>query len=83
MADYRPIKTKLFIKFLEYNNCYRHGEPRGSHFFWKKPGLIRRIVVREKDKDIPAFHIKTNLDTLGLSFNDLEEFLNKKKKKNR
>ena len=81
MSDYRPIKTKIFIKFLEYHKCYRHNEIKGSHFFWKRPGLTRRIVVRENDKDIPPLHIKTNLDTLGLSFQDLEEFMNKKHKK--
>lgn len=77
MGDFRPIKMKLFLKFLEHHGCYRHGEPKGSHFFWKRPGLTRRIVVREKDKDIPPFHIKTNLSTLGLSFEDLENFINK------
>lgn len=80
MGDYRPIKTKLFIKFLEHHNCYRHGEARGSHFYWKRPGLTRRIVIRESDKDIPPFHIKTNLDTLGLSIQDLLDFLDKKSK---
>lgn len=80
MSGFRPVKTKLFIKFLKLHNCYRVGQKSGgSHFYWKKPGLTRRITIREADKDIPPFHIKTNLETLGLNFEDLEAFLNKKK----
>ena len=80
MGEFRPVKTKDFIKFLKKYNCYRVEEKSGgSHFYWKKPGLTRRITIREADKDIPPFHIKTNLQTLGLKFEDLEAFLNKKK----
>ena len=78
-GSFRPVKTKIFIKFLKKHNCYRVGSNSGgSHFYWKKPGLTRRIVIREADKDIPPFHIKTNLETLGLKFEDLEAFMNKK-----
>jgi predicted RNA binding protein YcfA (HicA-like mRNA interferase family) len=81
MGDFRPIKTKSFIKFLELHNCYRVGSKSGgSHFYWKKPGLTRRITIREADKEIPPLHIKTNLETLGLKFQDLEDYLYKKKK---
>lgn len=80
MGDYRPIKTKLFIKFLKKNNCYKvKNKSKGSHSYYKRPGLTRRITIREADKEIPPFHIKTNLETLGLNFKDLEDFLNKKK----
>lgn len=78
MGDYRPIKTKLFIKFLKSHNCYRLKKSTGSHSYWKRPGLTRRITIREADKEIPPLHIKTNLETLGLNFKDLEEFIQKK-----
>lgn len=74
---YRPIKTKLFIKFLKHHKCYRLKKSSGSHSFWKRPGLTRRIVIRESDKEIPPLHIMTNLKTLQLKFEDLENFLNK------
>ena len=78
MGNYRPIKTKQFIKFLESHNCYRVAKKSGgSHSHWKRPGLTRRITIREADKEIPPFHIKTNLETLGLEFKDLEDFLKK------
>jgi len=84
VGDFRPIKTKLFIKFLILHGCFRVGEKSGgSHSYWKKKGLVRRITIREADKDIPPAHIKSNLTTLGLDFQDLEDFLNKKKGKNR
>tara|TARA_R110002049_G_scaffold85844_6_gene218279 strand:+ start:9199 stop:9435 length:237 start_codon:yes stop_codon:yes gene_type:complete len=76
---YQPIKTKVFIKFLKHNKCYKVKEKSGgSHSYWKRPGLTRRIVIREADKEIPPLHIKTNLSTLGLKFEDLEKFMNKK-----
>lgn len=79
MGDFRPIKTKYFIKFLRQNGCYRTGtKSGGSHTYWKKAGLTRRITIREADKEIPPLHIKTNLQTLGLKFEDLEKFILKK-----
>lgn len=76
---YQPIKTKVFLKFLKHHKCYKVNEKSGgSHSYWKRPGLTRRIVVRESDKEIPPLHIKTNLSTLGLKFEDLENFINKK-----
>ncbi len=78
MGNYRPIKTRLFIKFLESCHCYRLPKKSGgSHFHWKRPGLKRRITIREADKEIPPFHIKTNLETPNLKFEDLEKFLKK------
>ena len=44
-----------------------------------RPIKTKRITIREADKEIPPFHIKTNLETLGLKFTDLEEFIDKKK----
>jgi len=80
MGGFRPVKTKDFIKFLKANNCYRlKNTSGGSHNYWKRPGLTRRITIREVDKEIPPFHIKTNLETLGLNFEDLVSFINKKK----
>lgn len=80
MGGFRPVKTKHFIKFLKVNGCYRlKATSGGSHSYWKRPGLTRRITIREADKEIPPFHIKTNLETLNLKFEDLEAFLDKKK----
>ena len=80
MGGYRPVKTKHFIKFLKANNCFRLKETSGgSHSYWKRPGLTRRITIREADKDIPPFHIKTYLETLNLKFEDLVAFIEKKK----
>ena len=76
MGNFRPIKTSLFIKFLLSNECYKVlNKSNGSHSYYKKPGLPRRVTIREADKEIPAMHIQTNLRTLGLKFEDLEAFI--------
>jgi predicted RNA binding protein YcfA (HicA-like mRNA interferase family) len=73
---YRPIKTKIFLKFLKHCKCYEvTNKSGGSHSYWKRPGLTRRIVIRKADKEIPPLHIKTNLFTLGLRYEDLEKFI--------
>lgn len=38
---------------------------------------MRKITIRKKDKEMPAFHVRTNLKTLGLRFEDLEDFMKK------
>jgi hypothetical protein len=40
---------------------------------------LRPIPVREKDKEVPLFHIQTGLKTLGLSKKDLKEWLKNEK----
>lgn len=77
MSKFRPIKTAVFIKFLEHKGCYPLKDSGGSHSYWKRPHLPRRITIRKKDKEIPAFHVKTNLKTLGLRFEELEDFMKK------
>ena len=56
--------------------CYKvKNKSTGSHSYYKRSNLARRIVIREADKEIPALHIRTNLKTLELQFSDLQEFI--------
>jgi predicted RNA binding protein YcfA (HicA-like mRNA interferase family) len=76
--SFKPIKTSLFIKFLLENGCIKVlSNNGGSHSYYKKSGAIRRVVIRENDKEIPPFHVKTNLETLGLKMDDFENWLNR------
>lgn len=68
MGKYRDVKTKLFIKFLLFQGCIKQKNNGGSHSKYKKKGCLRPITVREKDKTVPALHIKTNLETLGIKY---------------
>ena len=66
-----PIKTRTFRKFLKKQNC-KFVRIKGDHEIWRKQNLIRDIVFVTNEKEVPPFHIKTNLKTLNIS---VEEFL--------
>jgi len=36
---------------------------------------LRTITIREKDKEIPALHCKTNLATMGKTLTDLYSWI--------
>jgi hypothetical protein len=70
MGNNRPVKTKHWLKFLDSKNC-KYKRTTASHDHYKCPNCFRTITHREKDKEIPAFHLQTNLKTLGLTLKDL------------
>ncbi|WP_304064336.1 hypothetical protein [Pedobacter glucosidilyticus] len=74
MGNNRPIKTKCWIKFLEFKNC-KYISTEASHDKWKCPGCLRSIIHRQKDKEIPAFHINSNLITMGISKDEFLEWI--------
>lgn len=76
MGNNRPVKTKDWIAFLEGHNC-KYIRTRASHDHYKCPNCIRTITHREKDKEIPALHAKTNLQTMGKTLQDLYEWIDK------
>ena len=76
MPPYHPIKTKIWIAFLEAHQC-RYLRTRSSHTHYKCPNCIRTIVFRETSKEIPVLHLKTNLKTLGKSLEYLYEWIEK------
>jgi predicted RNA binding protein YcfA (HicA-like mRNA interferase family) len=59
------IGWKRFEKFLLKAGCEFKGQ-EGSHRKYKKPGLLRPIIVPCVD-DLPSFIILNNLRTLGIS----------------
>lgn len=71
MGNNRPIKCKDWIKFLDHNGCEKLSHNGTSHEQWKCPNCIRRIVFRSQYKDIPAFHLRTNLKTMGMKIQEL------------
>ncbi|MGV0828341.1 type II toxin-antitoxin system HicA family toxin [Empedobacter brevis] len=79
MGNNRPIKTSDWIKFLESHDC-KYKSTDASHVKYRCPGCIRPIIHREKDKDIPPFHLKTNLKTMGLTLKYLYDWLDNNKK---
>lgn len=76
MGNNRPVKTKDWIAFLKANKC-EYIRSKASHDHYKCPNCIRTITHREKDKEIPALHLHTNLSTMGLKLSDLYEWIEK------
>lgn len=76
MGNNRPVKTIDWVAFLKAHNC-RYLRTEASHDHYKCPNCLRTITHREKDKDIPALHCKTNLKTMGKTLKDLYEWIEK------
>lgn len=76
MGNNRPIQTKCFIAFLLAHGCTKK-RTTASHDHYKCPNCWRTITVREKDKDIPPFHIKTNVTTMGKTLQDVYDWAEK------
>lgn len=74
MGNNRPVKTKDWIAFLEAQGC-KYIRTTASHSHYKCPKCLRTITHREKDKEIPALHLRTNLATLGKKLSDLYEWI--------
>ena len=72
----KPISIKCWEKFLTSQNCH-FVRIRGSHHNWKCPNCSRTIIFRGSKKEIPRFHINTNLKTMGISIKDFNEWIDK------
>ncbi|MFW5702414.1 MAG: type II toxin-antitoxin system HicA family toxin [Candidatus Dojkabacteria bacterium] len=75
MPQFKPIKRKKFEKFLVYIGCELK-RTKGDHFIYTKPGLRRPIVITN-NKDVPPFHIRTNLKTLNMTVKEFEEIMSR------
>lgn len=76
MGNNRPVKTSDWLAFLDAHGC-KYQRTKSSHDHYKCPGCFRTITHREKDKEIPALHAKTNLATMGLTLQDLYNWIEK------
>ncbi len=71
MPQVRPIKRRKYEKFLKLVGCELQ-RTKGDHLIYSRPGLKRPVVITS-DSEVPVFHIRTNLRTLGMT---VEEYLN-------
>lgn len=70
----KPIPTSKWKKWLKLRGLvYKRTE--ASHEIWDYPddSLLRPIVFRGARKDIPGFHIHTNLETLGVDYKTFQK----------
>ena len=73
---FKPILTSKWKKWLQSKGLvYKRTE--GSHEIWDFPddSLPRPVVFRGAMKEIPGFHIHTNLKTLGIDYKAFEKEL--------
>lgn len=72
----RPLATKCFLAFIEFMG-FKYSRTESSHDMYTKKGCLRSIVIRKKDKDIPALHLKTNCKTIGCTLPELYKWAEK------
>jgi len=70
MPRLRPIKRRLFEKYLLSKGCFLK-RTQGGHAVYDRDGLNRPVIIQTHYKEIPITHIRTNLKTLGET---LEQF---------
>lgn len=73
MPQLKPVKRRTFVKFLDYLGC-KLVRIRRDHFIYSKPGLRRPVVITD-DSEVSAFYIRSNLRTLGMTFEEFQEIL--------
>jgi predicted RNA binding protein YcfA (HicA-like mRNA interferase family) len=73
----KPIPASRFRKYLKSKGLFLV-RTAGGHEIWdnKNKSLRRPIIFQAHFKEIPIFHIKTNLKTLGISLTDFESDIN-------
>lgn len=76
MGNNRPVKTSDWVAFLDSLGC-KYLRTKASHDHYKCPNCLRTITHREKDKEIPALHLRMNLQTMGMSLKDLYDWIDK------
>lgn len=74
----KPIQTKKFKKFLKSEGLVLK-RTKGDHEIWDKENgsLSRPVTFIGCEKEIPMFHIQTNLRTMNISGKDFEDKISK------
>lgn len=71
---YKPIPTAKWIKWLKKHGLvYKRTE--ASHEIWDYPddSLLRPVVFRGAEKEVPGCHIHTNLTTLNIDYKTFQK----------
>ena len=76
MGKLSPISTRKFRKFLQYVGC-EYSRIEGDHEIWKRDGLKRPVTFITNEKEVPPFHIRTNLKTLEMSSDEYLKIITK------
>jgi len=71
----KNVSIQDFKSFLSHHDLKRIRINKG-HEIWCGKELTRPVVFQTHKDPIPLFIIKSNLRTMGLTLNDLRNFLN-------
>ena len=66
MSKIIPIQYKKLVQLFEREGFEVH-RIKGDHLIMVKPGNKRPLVIKMRPSQIPVAHIKTNLNTAGIS----------------
>jgi predicted RNA binding protein YcfA (HicA-like mRNA interferase family) len=70
----KPVPASKWRKWLKSHGLV-YIRTEASHEIWDYPddSLLRPVVFRASKKDIPGFHIYTNLQTLGIDYKTFQK----------
>jgi hypothetical protein len=74
MTIVKNVPLKKFRKFLEFHNA-KIIRSNGGHEIWSKSNCTRPIVIQTHVDPIPIIVLKSNLSTMGLTKQDLLNWL--------
>ena len=70
----KNVSLNDFRGFLLHHDL-KHIRTSGGHEVWCGKDLTRPVIIQSHIDAIPIFIIKSNLRTIGLTLNDLRNFL--------
>lgn len=76
MSKLTPVHFEKLIKVFELDG-FQIARKRGDHIMMTKPGVRRPLVIKTSPREVPVTHIKTNLDSAGMSRERYFELLEK------
>ena len=71
------ISIAEFRSFLKHHGL-NYIRTKGGHEIWSRKDLLRPVIFQTHIDPIPAFIIKNNHRTMGLTTKDLRNFLSNK-----
>ena len=66
MPKLTPVDCRDLIRVFELDG-FTVSRQRGDHIVMTKPGVLRPVVIKTSPHQVPVTHIRTNLNTAGMS----------------
>jgi predicted RNA binding protein YcfA (HicA-like mRNA interferase family) len=76
MPKLTPVHYEKLIKVFELDG-FKVARQRGDHIMMTKAGVRRPVVIKTSPREVAITHIKTNLNSAGMSRERYFELLEK------